>query len=179
MLELTDRPVRMDDMLTRREARVATRGRLLARHGRPVVTFTLVMPGPDKDTPAARLVFEEGRRALCFLLGGPGCGVLASIDEFLPTGPEGFRVIDADPVLVKERLVALEDSHPLGRLWDLDVCDAGGVAVSRADLGIPARRCLVCAEPAHACARAGRHPPEEVRKAVRDIIDDYRLRPGL
>jgi holo-ACP synthase len=141
------------------------------------VTFTLVTPGPLKETPAARLVYEEGCRTLRFILGGAGLKVLASVDGSFPTGPEGFRVVDADPIRLKRKLAALEEFHALGRLWDLDVCDADGIPVSRATVGMPQRKCLVCGEPAHACARSGRHPLEEVDRVVHELIDDYRLRP--
>lgn len=177
MPDTAQHPVSLDDMLGRREARVANRQRLLERHRRPVVTFTLVTPGPLKDTPAARLVYEEGCRTLRFILGGAGLKVLASVDQGFPTGPEGFRVVDADPIRLKRKLAALEDSHALGRLWDLDVCDADGNPVSRATVGMLPRKCLVCDEPAHACARSGRHPLEEVLRVTHDLIDDYRLRP--
>jgi holo-ACP synthase len=169
-------PVTLEEMLARREDRVAARRRLQERHGRPAVTFTLVTPGPLKDTPATRLVYEEGRLALCRILGGPRYAVLECVDEILPTGPEGFRVVDADPVRLKLKLAALEDTHPLGRLWDLDVTDADGVAVSRATVGMPPRKCLLCDEPAHACARAATHSLAQLERAIRDRIDDYRLR---
>ncbi len=177
MPDYNEHPVILDDMLARRETRVASRNRLLARHGRPVVTFTLVTPGPLKDTPATRLLYEEGRHALCLVLGGGEFPLVGTVDEYLPTGPEGFRVVDADPVVLKYKLASLEASHPLGRLWDLDVTGVDGHTVSRQDVGMPPRQCLVCGEPAHACARAARHPLEEVERAIRSLIDDYRLRP--
>ncbi len=177
MTEVAEHPVALEEMLEHREARARARGRLLERYRQPVVTFTLVTPGPLKDTPAARLVYEEGRRALCFLLGGPDCEVLATVDEYRPTGPEGFRVVRVDPLRLKHRLAALEDTHELGRLWDLDVTDAGGHPVSRASVGMPPRRCLVCDGPAHACARSARHPLEVVQRAIGERIDAYRLRP--
>ena len=55
-------------------------------------------------------------------------------------------------------MIELEDHHPLGRLWDLDVLAPEQGQLSRQDLGFPARQCLVCDEPAHACARSRRHP---------------------
>jgi holo-ACP synthase len=50
--------------------------------------------------------------------------------------------------------VALEQSHPLGRLWDLDVICPQDGHVGRLSLGLHMRRCLVCDEPAHVCSLA-------------------------
>ncbi|WP_414630450.1 citrate lyase holo-[acyl-carrier protein] synthase [Cronobacter sakazakii] len=45
--------------------------------------------------------------------------------------------------------------------------------MGRASLDRPGRRCLLCDEPAHACARARRHPLEEVVGRVEKMIDDW------
>ena len=82
-------------------------------------------------------------------------------------------VVEADAVDLKAALVALEDSHPLGRLWDLDVASRQG-SLSRRDLGHPARRCLVCDEPAHACARSQAHSRETLFAAIEAMLDAAR-----
>jgi len=58
--------------------------------------------------------------------------------------------------------VHLEAEHPLGRLADADILAADGSVLSRADMGLPPRTCLVCSEPAVLCRRLGRHAPGEV-----------------
>jgi holo-ACP synthase len=171
-----DAPVDLAAMLDRREARAARQRELCARFGRPVVSLTLVTPGPVKDTAEARWVFAEGRAAIGDRLARHAIGVLADEAECLPTGPEALAVVDADAVTVKRALAALEDDHPLGRLWDADVVDGERGSLTRAELGLPARRCLVCMEPAHACARSRRHPLAELQRAIASRIDAYRSR---
>jgi holo-ACP synthase len=171
-------PVSLDAMLERRDARVAGQRSLLARFGRPVVSLTLVNPGPVKDTAQARYVFDRGQAAIGAALAAAGHAVLASEHAFFATGPEALQAVDADPLALKRTLVALEEQHPLGRLWDADVIGPGGKAVSRQQLGLPARRCLICEQPAHACARSGTHPLADLRRAIKDRIDAYRNRPA-
>ena len=161
-------------VLARREARVAERRALLARCGHPVVTLSLVNPGPVKDGTEAGFAFEVAVSAIGAALSGAGFPVAAAEERRLPTGPEAHFAVAGDPVALKRLLVGLEERHPLGRLWDADVVDAGGQAIGRAALGLPGRACLVCAEPAHACARAKRHDLPELTQSIRERIDAYR-----
>jgi holo-ACP synthase len=93
------------------------------------------------------------------------------------TGIEALYVVDTDAVPLKLAVCELEQSHPLGRLWDMDVfCPAHG-RLSRRGLGFPPRRCLICGEPAHACARAQRHPLAELLAAIQETVDGYSFCP--
>ena len=168
--------VSLQQMLDRREARVAAQQALLARHGRPLAQLTVVSPGPVKDTPDARFVFQQGRQALEALLAGTGLRVLARQQALLATGPEALWAVDGDALELKRQLVALEDGHPLGRLWDLDVLDRDGMGVSRQGLGLPVRTCLLCGQPAHACARSAAHALADLQRAIGDRVDAHRQR---
>lgn len=170
--------ISLDAMLARRDARVAGQRTLLERFGRPVVSLTLVNPGPVKDTAQARYLFEQGQAAIGTALAAAGYAVLAREHAYFATGPEALQAVDADPLALKRALVAIEEQHPLGRLWDADVVVPGGKAVSRQQLGLPARQCLICDQPAHACARSGVHPLADLQRAIKDRIDAYRNRPA-
>ena len=74
---------------------------------------------------------------------------------------------------IKEMLVRIEERHPLGRLFDLDLLVPGIGPVSRTHLGLSPRQCLVCQEVAHVCRKRGTHTVEELRKAVLDLLDRY------
>lgn len=171
-------PISLDAMLERRDARAAGQRTLLERFGRPVVSLTLVNPGPVKDTAQARFVFEQGQAAIGAALAAAGYAVLACENGCFATGPEALQAVDADPLALKCTLAALEEQHPLGRLWDADVIAPGGKTVSRQQLGLPARRCLICDQPAHACARSGIHPLADLQRVIKDRIDAYRDRPA-
>ena len=55
----------------------------------------------------------------------------------LATGHEAFFVLPIDGRALKAATIELEESIPLARLWDLDVFDAKGNLLSRADFAIP------------------------------------------
>lgn len=155
-------------ILRRREQRRDEQVRLLRESGSALVSVTVVSPGPDKDDGPARVVFGEAVSAVESLARARGWVLGPSCRFGGPSGPECLAAVgtpgfELPGLEVKRALVELEDRHPLGRLWDLDVVDGlrddgQPVVLSRADLGHGPRRCLVCAADARACARSARHP---------------------
>lgn len=167
------RSVTLGEMLARREARVAAREQLLARFGQPVISLTLVTPGAVKSSPQTSFVFDEARVACNELLNERRRDVLYERYEWLDTGPEAMWCVDASPVDLKQVLVHLEESHPLGRLWDFDVVDSTGLTIDRRQLALPRRACLVCDEPAHACSRSRRHSLADLLYTIDARVDRY------
>ncbi|PLN19086.1 citrate lyase holo-[acyl-carrier protein] synthase, partial [Klebsiella pneumoniae] len=92
---------------------------------------------------------------------------------WLPTGPEALWCVAHPASEIKAMCSTLEQSHPLGRLWDIDViCPQNGL-VGRQSLGESQRRCLLFDEPAHACARSRRHDTDLVVARVEQMIDAW------
>ena len=90
------------------------------------------------------------------------------------TSPDGPWLIAGtlqSPRELKKLCVLAEESFPDGRLLDLDVTAQGGGAVSRRDLGLPPRRCLLCGRPAECASRAA-HLREEVLAKAQSILDN-------
>ncbi len=152
-------------MLARRDARQHRQHDLLDRHReRPVVSFTVVTPGPVKMSSQVLRVFELGVSAVMETLAARQWAVLEADEVRAPTGPEWLASVAAPPMALKRALVELEATLSMGRLWDVDVLTIDG-PLSRTSLGCDARRCLVCERPAHACARSRAHGLEEVLDA--------------
>jgi holo-ACP synthase len=171
--------VGLEQVLANRERRAARQQAALARYQSPVISLTLVIPGPRKDSPEARFLLETALLALDGLLLDRGWPVLMAEARFQATGPEALRAVAADPMELKRALTALEDVHPLGRLWDLDVIVPAVGALSRQSLGLPPRRCLVCQQPAHACARSQAHPLAALTTAIACQVRAYRAQGTL
>ena len=162
--------VTLEQVLHSRTRR-AERQQALLQEGAPcLVSFTLNVPGNIKQFPLARAAFQEG---LGLLRRAFGKSVLKeeTIDE--PTGSEALLTVDADPAEIKKKTVAMEDDHPLGRLFDMDVLDSGGRSLSRTELGAPQRTCLLCGSSAKVCGRSRAHPLPELRQAIALRLEDY------
>jgi len=163
----------LEQMLAAREQRAARQSAALAHFDKPLVSMTVVMPGPVKDGPLPRHVLAVALQELDALASARNWPVLAREVWWQETGPEALFVIDVEAQLLKSATVELEDQHPMGRLWDLDVIAPGPRMLSRQELGSPARHCLVCEQPAFACGRSRRHPLKELLNTIRKIVHEY------
>lgn len=155
--------------LAAREARQELLSRALGG-GRPATLFvSLNLPGPDKSPPGATALFRRGCAQIADTFHG---SVLLAADRDA-LGHFALRVLDADPLAVKRLCIVIEESHPAGRLLDLDVYAAETVQIGRANLGLPARRCLLCDQPAVDCMRTQRHPYAEVIAKAHALLADF------
>jgi holo-ACP synthase len=73
---------------------------------------------------------------------------------------------------IKKIAVETEECGEAGRVFDIDVITRLG-QISRADLGMNPRKCILCAEDAKVCARAQRHPAIEVRSVIRNLLSGF------
>ncbi len=114
----------------------------------------------------------------------------------LETGYEGYFMVDMDPFDAKKCAVELEETHPLGRLFDLDVILSlkkpvfadGGVEIGasslkkpvfadgvrplgREEMGLEPRKCIICGRPVRECMRTRKHSTEELLSRIEAIID--------
>ncbi len=160
----------LDAILAARETRVVRRLRAQEQLALPTLSLSLVLPGPVKLCPAARRIAKAARAALSHRFAAQGWKITRHFDEDAATGPEALFSIDTDAATLKSEMVALEEAHPLGRLWDLDVHDATGNALSRRDIGQPPRRCLVCDAPAHGCTRSRAHSLDDLRAEIARLL---------
>ena len=136
--------------------------------GRTLVCMTIVLPGPVKRDARSLRVAEAALPAV-------RAALTPTYEEFhdLSTGYEAYFLVDAPMLEVKKRCCSLENTHPYGRLLDLDVLEPSGetvVPVSRERVGEPPRRCLLCDCPARECMRARTHTPAEISAAIDRIL---------
>lgn len=156
--------------LAAREARQELLSRALSA-GRPATLFvSLNLPGPDKWPPGSTGLFLWGCEQIAETF--HGSLLLAADRDAL--GHLALRVLDADPLAVKRLCIGIEERHPAARLLDLDVYSSETSQIGRASLGLPARRCLVCDQPAVECIRVKRHIFDEVISKTHELLAHFR-----
>ena len=159
---ITGTPVTSEELRAARDRRILKKWELLsAGDGSCLVEFSLNIAGAVKVFPFARAAFREELRELQEKLGRFSIKNTKICEE--PTGDHAFFLLDSPEIPVKQFLVSIEESHPLGRLFNLDVCGLDGVSVKRQDLHLLPRTCLVCGGDANTCLAQKRHSMELIQ----------------
>lgn len=173
-ISMKDGPeVTLEQMLQAREKRVTEQQLLLATHQKPIVSLTLVIPGSIKSASGARFLFDHALKAFTDCYAEASWPLLVREVLCAATGLEAILVLDAEAKDLKLATVKLEDEHPLGRLWDFDVICPEQGQLSRSMINVAPRRCLLCNEAAHACARSRRHSIDELLMTIEHKINMY------
>ncbi len=97
--------------------------------------------------------------------------ILLNGHQFSEDGNYCYFVIDELGTLVKVRTIEIEEATPLGRLIDIDVYNIK--SISRQDLSCEMRKCLLCNNYAHICARNKTHTDEELFAKINEIIENF------
>lgn len=168
-----EREVTLTEILDARDRRWERQQALLAQYGVPLISFTLNIPGPVKDTPLIRRGFRTGLSLLESTLNTARLPLLHREEQETHTGCEALWVVAGAPLDIKKHCVRIEDTFSLGRLFDLDVLTPDGRKLDREEVRGGPRNCLVCGAPGRDCASRRLHPVPELQAAVRRILTDY------
>lgn len=151
----------LQEILHAREQRVQIQKQLLAHFQKPLLCFTMNIPGPQKLNRDVSIGFAVGNWLLCDALDSKQ--VLHTQIYRRATGCESFYVVDMPATELKKLALELEEIQPIGRLFDMDVLDVSGEKISRETLGYPRRKCLLCDNDAAVCGRSRTHRLEDLQ----------------
>ena len=161
------REVTLEKMLRTREERVIKQKELLSLHKCPLVCFTMNIAGPVKLSPLIERAFYEGVRLLKASLAEKK--IKACQTQVCHTGCEMLLAVCEDSAVLKGLCIKIEDSSPLGRLFDMDVINTNGEKLSRNK----ERGCIVCGAEGRGCSARRLHSVSELWDVTQKIICDY------
>ena len=160
------RQISLQEVLDARERRAWKQQELLRLYHRPVLSFTMNIPGPVKDSPLIRRGFDAGLRRLDTALDAAGFALLSREELREPSGCELLCAVEAEAAALKELCLGIEEHCPLGRLFDMDVIAPDGQKLARRE----ERCCLVCGKQGRGCASRRIHSLAELDAAVTGIL---------
>ena len=160
----------LQQILDSREHRARIQRQLIAAFQKPLICFTLNIPGPRKTSDLIRWGFSHGLSLLKDLLSSSHIPILSCSEEHGIAGSTAYLIADAPAHTLKGLCMALEDRDEFGRLLDLDVLDPSFRKCSRQELGSPERKCLLCHSPAALCGRSRAHSVYQLQQAVQKIL---------
>ncbi len=163
--------VTLEQMLSAREVRQARLTAALVHA--PLVSFTMNIAGPEKSSPLIHRGFLVGCQRLTevFSTHGITLTLLEQTDEI--TGYEALYAVQGCPMTAKALCAACEDADELGRLFDMDVIDRDGRRLSRGELGLRERGCLVCGAEGRGCAARRKHSVTELQQETRRRLSAF------
>lgn len=167
---ITSNQVTIEDMMYCRERRSAIQQEYLDTYHKTVISFCMNIPGPVKTNTDIRKAFDAGASEISAVLSMQKLYVLAQCSFHDKTGDELLLCVNGDAVLMKKLMCEIEENHPLGRLYDIDVLDQNGTKLSRPSF----RKCILCDCQAQECARSRKHSVDEMFWKITDMIENYK-----
>jgi holo-ACP synthase / triphosphoribosyl-dephospho-CoA synthase len=158
----------MNAILEAREARDALIKVLSSQQDATLIQAKANIPGPDKHIVEARILLRSMTSALTRELKATTHIIGDDID-----GPYAILLTDHSPHEAKTHAIRIEESHPLGRLFDIDVMDRNGNPIPRTESGFTHRRCLLCDKPAVICRLEGNHRTDALLVRIKEMVKDH------
>ncbi len=163
--------ITLDKLLASRDRRVEMQQKLREKHPNlTLVCLTVIMPGNVKRNLSSLIVSQAAINALLNRFEGK---IVDIITRDLETGYEAYLLTSLSQHEAKMIACDIEDNHPLGRLFDIDILDADGIPVKRETAGFQPRRCLMCDNEARYCMRNRAHTPQELNAKIQQMVDAY------
>ena len=221
-------PITLAELLDSRDKRVEHQKDLLgANPGKSLLCLTVQLPGPEKRNATSLKIAHAGVEAVrkAFV------PVYEELRD-LETGYEAYFLVDLPAKEAKRRTCQIEDTHPLGRLMDIDVlyspqpvvenyfsqdfaknqfpttstkpahkkgrypknqfpetftnpthteefpttstkpAHVEVMPVGRTEIGLEARRCLLCGNEVRYCMRAKSHTVSELLARIEEMVKE-------
>lgn len=166
-------PATLPEILDARERRMFRQQELLreVNDSCSLISFSMNIAGEIKSFPLCEAAFNEGLKELRTRISADK--ILHFEEHRANTGPEAFFLLAIPALEVKKLTASIEESHPVGRLFDMDVICPGGASISRSAIGLAPRTCLICGQNAKACARSRNHTLEVILWRTAQILNDF------
>ncbi len=159
--------VSLTEILLSRENRVRLQAQISEQYRCPLISFTMNIAGPVKNSPLIRRAFEIGLASLDALIPSEKIE-FRHVDSTHKTGPLAIYAVKDEPTGLKALCVSIEEKTALGRLFDMDVLDEDLNKQSRNK----ERGCIVCGAPGRACAAGRLHSVQKLQQTANRIMTE-------
>lgn len=135
-----------------------------------LLVATVVAPGEMKLTPRTTIVAEAMIEELKKHFGE---NILSFEHQAYLSGHEVWMTLSCEAIEAKKIAVRIEETHMLGRLFDIDVIMPDLRPISRETIAMTPRKCLLCENEARLCMRLRRHTPKEIEEHIENLVHEY------
>lgn len=162
--------VSLIDMMNCRERRANIQTDFVQKFNCPVISFCLNIPGPIKTNPQIQELFSLGKESIIEFLSLKSISINKQLEFHDITGDELLISVNENANILKTAMTHIEESHPLGRLFDIDIIDINNKKISRPSY----RKCLICNKQAQECARSRAHSIEEMQNKINELLQNLK-----
>lgn len=166
-MKQTSSEATLAQILQAKEDRVRLQKYFLQTFRCPVICFTMNIAGPIKNSPLIQRGFQAGLRALETRL--PKNTIRMYREDISVTGCQAMYAVDMDAAELKKICTSIEESTPLGRLFDMDVLAVDGSKLERCE----ERSCIVCGAPGRVCAAGRLHTVSQLQAVTQQILREH------
>ncbi len=161
------------EVIANKDNRVKRQEEWLKSHSLPLISFSINMPGPEKNNALTDVIFRQGMHAIRNTCASYGWTIVNRQIHRANTGAEAIMVVDIDDVnALKIAMMRIEHTHAMGRLMDIDVLAVSGEIISRDNQGFGKRQCYICDDEAVVCARSQRHDLPTLLQKIEEIVNN-------
>ncbi len=156
----------MSDHLIALEKKAGLIAKLLESHP-TVISIQANIPGDDKNISEAHLLVRLFVHVVQDQLNVKVISLMTS-----ETFPYALLTLETEnEANIKQTLMNIEDTHPLGRLIDLDLhLEGKSHSLSRVQLGLKPRACMICGSETIVCRRTEKHSLETLISHIRQTV---------
>jgi holo-ACP synthase len=158
----------MDKLLFDREVRYNEVLELIDKYKLPVLCGKVNYPGNNKNNREVHKAFNILTKLLmeAFTSEAVVSRIIAGSD-----GPAHIMVLRMNSFKAKDIAVSIEENNEIGRVFDIDIYMENGMSISRSDMNLASRKCIICEEDSRICTKLSRHSLEEVLEAFNRKIN--------
>lgn len=157
----------LKDILQAKERRWHSISQMLSENEATLLSITLNMPGQEKNSPRACKLFHEALNKI-----GNHLQITKALVLYETAGPHALFCVNEVPEKAKAVTCKLEEHAPYARLWNIDVYNKEGTALSHVDRQL-GRKCFLCEKPSYLCIREKQHTEAEILQKVEDLFFDF------
>lgn len=161
-------------ILESREIRSRIQKSLIKKYRKTLISFTLNIPGLYKGLDIYDEIHEVGYKEIIWTLRKNKILIIYEGRKKKETGSEAYIIVDYNSKRIKELMVKIEETHSLGRIFDIDVFNQEFHQISRTELGLDKRKCLLCDNNARTCIREKKHSYKELIENIENVWRDYK-----
>jgi holo-ACP synthase len=160
-----------EEILEAREKRVIFQEELIEKYKLPIVAIRVNYPGLYKTNQISLGIIEEIDKVVseCFQ-----AEIYFKVFKVTSEGPIINLVINHKALIIKRHVLAIEETHPLGRCVDIDVYDEKARGISRSQLGLTPRKCFICDKEAVVCVREKSHAYLDITSFITSTYEEFK-----